>query len=213
MLVHLTTRNTAMQDAFIYDGLRTPVGRHAGGLAPVRPDDLLAGVITAVVARSKFKPEQFGDAIIGCTKPAGEGARNPPPPAPLPRGPPTTDRGAPPSQKKCAQARADGFFDGETGPVTIGGRKGAETVIAQDEPPRPNTTYERLAELKPLFAGGVVTAGNASGINDGAAALVIGTEAVGEKAGAKPMARFVSAAVAGVEPRVMGLGPVPATQN
>src|SRR5260221_3651056 len=65
-----------MQDAFIYDGLRTPIGRHAGGLAPVRPDDLLAGVIKEVVQRSPFKAEQFEDAIIGCTNQAGEDARN-----------------------------------------------------------------------------------------------------------------------------------------
>src|SRR3954451_11090875 len=76
MEIHSTTRNAAMPDAFIYDGLRTPIGRHAGGLAPVRPDDLLAGVIKTVVARSPFKAEQFEGAIIGCTNQAGEDARN-----------------------------------------------------------------------------------------------------------------------------------------
>src|ERR1700682_1749227 len=65
-----------MQDAFIYDGLRTPIGRHAGGLAPVRPDDLLAGVIKEVVTRSPLKPAQFEDSIIGATNQAGEAARN-----------------------------------------------------------------------------------------------------------------------------------------
>jgi acetyl-CoA C-acetyltransferase len=94
-----------------------------------------------------------------------------------------------------------------------GAKKGAETVIAADEHPRPNTTLERLAELKPLFPNGVVTAGNASGVNDGAAALIIGSKAAGEKAGKAPIARLVSAAVAGVEPRVMGLGPVPASKK
>ena len=303
-----------MQDAFIYDGLRTPIGRHAGGLAPVRPDDLLAGVIKDIVGRSRFTPEQFEDAIIGCTNQAGEDARNVARHAALLGGLPATiggltvnrlcgsglaaivdagraarcgegalfiaggvesmsrapfvmgksesayarearvfdstlgarfpnpriarqfgadtmpetadnvgrdldigreasDRFAAASQQKYAQAKADGFFDGEIAPVAIAGRKGAETIVAQDEHPRPNTTYERLAELKPLFAGGVVTAGNASGINDGAAALVVGTAAIGEKSGAKPLARLVSAAIAGVEPRVMGLGPVPASQK
>jgi acetyl-CoA C-acetyltransferase len=303
-----------MQDAFIYDGLRTPIGRHAGGLAPVRPDDLLAGVIKDIVGRSRFAPEQFEDAIIGCTNQAGEDARNVARHAALLGGLPATiggltvnrlcgsglaaivdagravrcgegalfiaggvesmsrapfvmgksesaygrearvfdstlgarfpnpriakqfgadtmpetadnvardldigreasDRFAVASQQKYAQAKADGFFDGEIAPVAIAGRKGAETVVAQDEHPRPNTTYERLAELKPLFAGGVVTAGNASGINDGAAALVVGSAAIGEKSGAKPLARLVSAAIAGVEPRVMGLGPVPASQK
>ena len=303
-----------MPDAFIYDGLRTPIGRHAGGLAPVRPDDLLAGVIKAVVARSPFKPEQFEDAVIGCTNQAGEDARNVARHAALLGGLPTTiggltvnrlcgsglaaiadagratrcgegalfiaggvesmsrapfvtaksespyareirvfdstigarfpnprigkifgedtmpetadnvgkdlaitreasDRFAAASQAKYAAAKAAGFFDGEITPVAIGCRKGAETIVAQDEHPRPNTTYERLAELKPLFPGGVVTAGNASGINDGAAALIVGSFAIGEKAGAKPLARIVTSAVAGVEPRVMGLGPVPASQK
>jgi len=72
---------------------------------------------------------------------------------------------------------------------------------------------ERLAELKPLFPNGVVTAGNASGINDGAAALIVGTKQIGEKSGRQPMARILSAAVAGVAPRVMGIGPVPASQK
>jgi len=280
----------------------------------MRPDDLLAGVIRAVVARSPFKPEQFEDAVIGCTNQAGEDARNVARHAALLGGLPTTiggltvnrlcgsglaaiadagratrcgegalfiaggvesmsrapfvtaksespyarevrvfdstigarfpnprigkifgedtmpetadnvgkdlaitreasDRFAAASQAKYAAAKAAGFFDGEIAPVAIGGRKGAETIVAQDEHPRPNTTYERLAELKPLFPGGVVTAGNASGINDGAAALIVGSFAIGEKAGAKPLARIVTSAVAGVEPRVMGLGPVPASQK
>jgi acetyl-CoA C-acetyltransferase len=303
-----------MPDAFIYDGLRTPIGRHAGGLAPVRPDDLLAGVIKELVGRSPFTPDQFEDAIVGCTNQAGEDARNVARHAALLGGLPTSiggltvnrlcgsglaaiadaaratrcgegalfiaggvesmsrapfvqgksespyarevrvfdstigarfpnprigksfgedtmpqtadnvgkdldigreasDRFAAASQAKYGKAKAEGFFDGEIAPVTIGGRKGAETIVAQDEHPRPNTTYERLAELKPLFPGGVVTAGNASGINDGAAALIVGSGAAGDKAGAKPIARLVSAAVAGVEPRVMGLGPVPASQK
>jgi len=83
-------------------------------------------------------------------------------------------------------------------------------VIDQDEHPRADTTAEKLAALKPLMANGFVTAGNASGINDGAGALLLGTRAAGERAGVKPLARVVSGAVAGVEPRVMGLGPVPA---
>jgi acetyl-CoA C-acetyltransferase len=303
-----------MQDAFIYDGLRTPIGRHAGGLAPVRPDDLLAGVIKDIVGRSRFRPEQFEDAVIGCTNQAGEDARNVARHAALLGGLPATiggltvnrlcgsglaaivdagraarcgegalfiaggvesmsrapfvmgksesayarearvfdstlgarfpnpriakqfgadtmpetadnvgrdldigreasDRFAAASQAKYAKAKADGFFDGEIASVTIGGRKGAETIVAQDEHPRPNTTYERLAELKPLFPGGIVTAGNASGINDGAAALIVGSATIGDKAGTKPIARLVSAAIAGVEPRVMGLGPVPASQK
>jgi acetyl-CoA C-acetyltransferase len=294
-----------MQDAFIYDGLRTPVGRHAGGLAPVRPDDLLGGIIKDLVARSAFKAEDFEDAVVGCTNQAGEDARNVARHAALLGGLPTSiggltvnrlcgsglaavvdagraascgqgdlfiaggvesmsrapfvmakndtaygrdvrvfdstigkqygedtmpqtadnvgkdlgigreasDRFAASSQEKYAKAKAAGFYDAEIKPVVTGAKKGVETVVAQDEHPRPNTTIDRLAELKPLFPGGVVTAGNASGINDGAAALIVGTRAAGDKAGAKPIARIVAAAIAGVEPRVMGLGPVPASRK
>ena len=304
-----------MQDAYVYDGLRTPIGRHAGGLAPMRPDDLLAGVIKELVGRNAFKPGDYEDAVIGCTNQAGEDARNVARHAALLAGLPTgiggltvnrlcgsglaavvdagraastgqgalfvaggvesmsrapfvmaksesafsrdfkmfdstigarfpnpriakgfgqdtmpetadnvardhqigredSDRFALASQEKYARAKASGFYDKELMPVSVPGpKKGSETVIAQDEHPRPNTTMERLSELRPLFANGVVTAGNASGINDGAAALIIGGKAAGEKAGKAPIARLVSAAIAGVEPRVMGLGPVPASKK
>jgi acetyl-CoA C-acetyltransferase len=304
-----------MLDAYVYDGLRTPIGRHAGGLAPVRSDDLLAGVIAAVVARNPFKPGDYEDAVVGCTNQAGEDARNVARHASLlaglametagltvnrlcgsglaalldtaraascgqgalfiaggvesmsrapfvmakaesaysrdakifdstigPRFPnpriakgfgmdsmaetadnvarehqitrAESDRFALASQEKYARAKADGFYAQELLPVTVpGARRGASTIVDQDEHPRANTTLERLLELKALNEGGVVTAGNASGINDGAAALIVGTKAAGEKAGVKPLARIVSGAVAGVAPRVMGLGPVPATQK
>ena len=125
-----------------------------------------------------------------------------------------SDKFALASQEKYAKAKAAGFYDGELLAVTVPGtKKGTGIVVAQDEHPRPNSTLERLMELKPLNPNGVTTAGNASGINDGAAALVIGTRQAGEKAGAKPLARIVSAAVAGVPPRVMGLGPVPSSKK
>jgi len=304
-----------MELAYVYDGLRTPIGRHAGGLAPVRPDDLLAGVIKTLVERNPFKPADYEDAVVGCTNQAGEDARNVARHAALLAGLPTSiggltvnrlcgsglaamvdtaraascgqgdlfiaggvesmsrapfvmaksesaysremkafdstigarfpnprigksygqdtmpetadnvardhaisreesDRFALASQEKYARAKAAGFYDQELLAVNVpGAKKGSETVIAQDEHPRPNTTMERLSQLKPLFAGGVVTAGNASGINDGAAALIIGSKHAGEKAGKAPVARVLSAAIAGVEPRVMGLGPVPASQK
>jgi acetyl-CoA C-acetyltransferase len=304
-----------MEHAYVYDGLRTPIGRHAGGLAPVRPDDLLAGVIKTLVDRNPFKSADYEDAVIGCTNQAGEDARNVARHAALLAGLPTgiggltvnrlcgsglaavvdtaratscgqgelfvaggvesmsrapfvmakaespysreaklfdstigarfpnpriaknfgqdtmpetadnvardyaigraeSDRFALASQEKYARAKAAGFYEQELLPVSVpGARKGTDTVIAQDEHPRPNTTMERLAELRPLFAGGVVTAGNASGINDGAAALIIGSKRAGEKAEKAPIARVVSAAIAGVEPRVMGLGPVPASKK
>jgi acetyl-CoA C-acetyltransferase len=122
------------------------------------------------------------------------------------------DRFALASQQKFAKAKANGFFKGEITPVTIAGRKG-ETVISEDEHPRPETTLEKLAALKPLFKDGVVTAGNASGINDGAGALIVGSHQAGVRAGVPALAKIVSAAVAGVEPRVMGLGPVPAAKK
>jgi acetyl-CoA C-acetyltransferase len=302
---------TGSMDAYIYDGLRTPFGRHAGALSAVRPDDLLAGVIRRLMARAPFDPAQVEDVIAGCTNQAGEDSRNVARHAALLAGLPMevggitvnrlcgsglsavldaaraaaagqgalfvaggvesmsrapfvfaksetpfsrearvfdstigarfpnpaivrgfgndtmpetadnvardlgigredSDRFAHESQRRFAAAAAGGFFEGEIAPVEIRGRKGAVHTVAVDEHPRPDTTPEKLAALKPLFEGGVVTAGNASGINDGAAALLVGTRAVGEAAGAAPLARIVSGAIAGVEPRVMGLGPVPA---
>ena len=125
-----------------------------------------------------------------------------------------SDRFAASSQQRFARATTDGFFTGELDTVTVPGpKRGQTTVVTDDEHPRPGTTAEKLATLRPLFDGGVVTAGNASGINDGAAALIIGSRAAGERAGAQPLARIVTAAAAGVEPRVMGLGPVPASKK
>ena len=300
-----------MREAFIYAGARTPVGRYGGALSSVRPDDLLASCLAAVVADAPFAPDLYEDVIAGCTSQAGEDARNVARHAALVAGlsveagaqtvnrlcgsglaavadaaraaavgqgdlflaggvesmsrapfvmakaetafsrqarvyealgerfpnpaiharfgrdsmPQTgdnvareqdisreqSDRFALASQEKYARALEEGFFEGEILPVTIKGRKGADTLVSTDEHPRPQSSLEGLARLPALFGGGVVTAGNASGVNDGAAALIVGTRGVGEAAGARPLARIVSAAVAGVAPRVMGLGPVPAT--
>ena len=300
-------------DAYIYSGLRTPIGRYGGALSSVRPDDLLAGVLAKLVSESGFQPENFEDVIMGCTSQAGEDARNVARHAALVAGLPTSlaaqtvnrlcgsglaaiadaarsantgqgelflaggvesmsrapfvmaksetafarkpriyealgerfpnpvvhalfgrdtmpqtgdnvaaehgiaraeaDRFALASQTKYGKGAAEGFFDGEIAPVIVKGRKGAETIVERDEHPRPQSTIEGLAKLPALFEGGIVTAGNASGVNDGAAALIVGTRAAGEKAGAAPLVRVVTAAVAGVEPRVMGLGPVPATKK
>ena len=304
-----------MTDAYIYDGVRTPFGRHAGGLSPVRPDDLLAGPIATLMARSPFRAEDVEDVIAGCTNQAGEDCRNVARRAGLLAGLPVevagmtvnrlcasglaavvdasravacgqgevfiaggvesmsrapfvmakserafgrqltvhdstlgsrfsnprttaqygdhampvtadnvaadlgisradSDRYALASQQRFAGAKSDCFYKDELDPVTVPGRKrGERTVVADDEHPRPGTSLEKLETLRPLFDGGVVTAGNASGINDGAAAVVIASLAAGEKAGAEPLARVVSAAAAGVEPRVMGLGPVPASRK
>ncbi|TQF13190.1 3-oxoadipyl-CoA thiolase [Myxococcus llanfairpwllgwyngyllgogerychwyrndrobwllllantysiliogogogochensis] len=300
--------------AYIYDGLRTPFGRHAGALAPVRPDDLLSGVIRTLLTRGPFEPGAVEDVVIGCANQAGEDSRNVARHAALLAGLPlevggvtvnrlcgsglaavldaaravmtgqgellvaggvesmsrapfamgkaespysreaqvfdttlgarfpnarlvarfggdtmpetadniardlgigraATDRFALASQQKYATAQARGFFSGELVPVELPGRRGAVTTVSADEHPRADTTLDKLSTLKPLAPDGVVTAGNASGINDGAAALLIGSLNAGEDAGCKPLARIVSAAIAGVPPRTMGLGPVPAARK
>jgi len=304
-----------MLDAYIYDGLRSPFGRHAGRLAGVRPDDLAAEVMRVVVARSPWKPEAIDDVLFGCSNQAGEDSRNVARHVVLAAGFPATtpaqtvnrlcssglaavvdaaraitcgegelyvaggvesmsrapfavakaetpysrelrafdttigarfpnpkittaygsdsmpetgdnvarefgisreqaDRFAADSQRKFERARVDGFFAGEIHPISVPtGRKTPPIVVAEDEHPRPDTTLEGLAKLKPLFEGGVVTAGNASGINDGAAALLVGSRAVGEQAGAQPLVRILSSGAAGVEPRIMGIGPVGAIKK
>jgi acetyl-CoA C-acetyltransferase len=304
-----------MLNAFLYDGLRTPFGRHAGALAPVRPDDLVAEVIKALVARSPWDAAQIEDVILGCTNQAGEDSRNVARNAALAAGLPVSvpgqtvnrlcasglaavidaaraitcgegslylaggvesmsrapfvmakaesafsrdikvydttigsrfpnprvtaeygnhsmpetgdnvahdlgitrveaDTFAAASQAKFARAQAEGFFKGEIHAIDVPtGRKTPPLHVDTDEHPRAESTLETLGKLRPLFEGGVVTAGNASGINDGAAALLIGSREIGESVGAKPLARLVSAAAAGVAPRVMGLGPVEAIQK
>jgi acetyl-CoA C-acetyltransferase len=298
-----------MLDAYIYSGLRTPFGRLAGALAPVRPDDLVASVIRKLVDESPFDPASVEDVILGCAGQAGEDSRNIARHAVLLSGLPHTvpgqtvnrlcssglaavldaaraitsgegelyvaggvesmsrapfvvaksesafgrefkvfdsalgarfpnpritrefggdtmpetadnvaedlglsredsDRFAALSQSRYAAALADGFFAGEIMPVEVPtGKKTPPRIVANDEQPRPESTVESLAKLKVLQEGGVVTAGNASSLNDGAAALLIGSRAAGDKAGVKPVARILAGAAAGVEPRVMGLGP------
>ncbi len=299
-----------MLDAYIYDGLRSPIGRHAGKLSSVRPDDLAGEVIAEVVRRNGVKPEEISDVILGCVTQAGEDCRNVARFAALMAGlPPTTpgvtvnrlcasglqavtdaaraitcgegelyiaggvesmsrapfvigksdspysrdvkmydstigarftnpkfkklygdhsmpetgdnvakefgvsreqaDEFALASQKKYAKAEQEGFYKGEILKISLPSKKkdAPPTVVDADEHPRRDSTMESLARLRPLFEGGVVTAGNASGVNDGAAALVIASRKWGEKNGKKPLARILSAASAAVEPRIMGVGP------
>src|SRR5690606_10429218 len=118
------------------------------------------------------------------------------------------------SQQRAAAAQQSGYFAEEIIPVTVPATKRGETVqVATDEHPRPSTTMESLAKLKPLFAEGSITAGNASGINDGAAALIVAGEEAAKRHGLRPRARILGMAAAGVDPRVMGIGPVPATRK
>jgi 3-oxoadipyl-CoA thiolase len=116
------------------------------------------------------------------------------------------------SQMRATRAQQDGFFAEEIVAVELAGKKEV-TTVAQDEHPRPDTTLEKLGALKPLFSGGTVTAGNASGINDGSAAVIVASEDAASHHGLRPRARVLGIATAGVPPRVMGIGPVPATQK
>lgn len=118
------------------------------------------------------------------------------------------------SQRRAAAAQAAGYFEEEIVPVTITDRKGYETIVDTDEHPRADTTLEMLSRLKPIVRpDGTVTAGNASGVNDGAAAMIVASEAAVRTHGLTPRARIVGMASAGVPPRIMGIGPVPATEK
>jgi 3-oxoadipyl-CoA thiolase len=125
------------------------------------------------------------------------------------------DRFAAESQRRAAAAQAEGRFKAEIVPVEVPGERKNQTVMFEvDEHPRPDTTFEKLAALKPAFRpGGTVTAGNSSGINDGAAALVVMSYGRAQDLGLKPLARIVSTGVAGVDPAYMGVGPVPASRK
>lgn len=304
-----------MLNAYLYEGLRTPFGRHGGALAKVRPDDLLADVIKNVMKKSAFKPEQIEDIVVGCANQGGEDsrcvARHAGLVAGLPietpgtvlqrncasglgavvhaahaitagegdvflvggvesmsRSPIVISRGESPfardikmydstigprfsnpklvkqfgddqmpqtadtlarqyeikreeadqfalaSQQKYAIAKGEGFFAGEIAPVEMPPtRKGPVPPVAEDEHPRPTSSMEALAKMRSLYEGGVTTAGNASGVNDGAVALILASKDAGDKAGVKPIARVIASAAAGVPPQIMGIGPVAASKK
>ncbi|MFX5975486.1 3-oxoadipyl-CoA thiolase [Acinetobacter baumannii] len=304
-----------MLNAYIYDGLRSPFGRHAGELASIRPDDLAATIIQKLLEKTGVPGADIEDVILGDTNQAGEDSRNVARNALLLAGLPVTVPGqtvnrlcasglgavidsaraitcgegelyiaggvesmsrapfvmgkaesaysrdakiydttigsrfpnkkiiaqygghsmpetgdnvaaefgisreqadffAAQSQAKYQKAKEEGFFVDEITPIEVfQGKKLPPKLVSEDEHPRPSSTVEALTKLKPLFEGGVVTAGNASGINDGAAALLIGSEAAGQKYGLKPMAKILSAAAAGIEPRIMGTGPIEAIKK
>ena len=304
-----------MADAFICDGLRTPIGRYAGALAPVRADDLAAIPIRALLERQpSLAGARFDDIILGCANQAGEDNRNVARMAALLAGlgdgaPGTTvnrlcgsgldavgiaartikageadlilaggvesmsrapfvqgkadsafsrdarifdttigwrfvnplmhkgfgtdsmpetaenvaddfaiargdqDAMALRSQARAAAAQANGRLAAEITPVTIPQRKGAPIIVDRDEHPRA-TTLEALSALKPIVRpDGSVTAGNASGVNDGAAALIVASSAAVERYGLTPRARVLGMATVGVPPRIMGIGPAPASKT
>jgi 3-oxoadipyl-CoA thiolase len=304
-----------MNNAYIVDAIRTPIGRFAGALAPVRPDDLAALTISTLRERNPAVDwDAVDDVSYGCANQAGEDNRNVARMALLLAGLNDTIPGATinrlcgsgmeavglaaraikageadlvvaggvesmsrapkvmakaqsaydrsvqvhdtsigwrfinpkmrerfgvdempgtaenvaaefgvsrgdqdafalRSQERAAAAMASGRLASEIVPVVVPRRKADPIVVDTDEHPRPQTTLTGLAKLRPIFEGGTVTAGNASGINDGAAAILVASEAAMERHGLEPAARIVSMAVAGVPPRIMGIGPVPATRK
>ena len=306
-----------MKDAVIIDAVRTPIGRHAGVLKDVRPDDLAAMVLKAIVERTKIDPASVEEVYFGCANQAGEDNRDvarmaallagfpkevaavtfnrlcasslaavnaaaraikagegdvyiaggvesmtrapwsmPKSSEAFPRGDVTIydttlgwrypnpkmkemfplesmgetaenvyemtrsitreeqDQFAYTSQMRWKAAHEAGRFKDEIVPVIIPQRKGDPIVVDTDEHPRPDTTPDKLARLGPAFRkNGTVTAGNASGLNDGAAAVLITSADKAKALGLKPMARVVAGAAAGVDPRTMGLGPIPATRK
>ncbi|MEQ1856359.1 MAG: thiolase family protein [Longimicrobiales bacterium] len=304
-----------MRETWVIDGVRTPIGRHGGALAPVRPDDLAARAIGALLERTGIEASSVDDVILGCTNQAGEDNRNVARMALLRAGLPVTvpgqtvnrlcgsgmqavlsaahavaagegevfvaggvesmsrapwvtlkpsvgySRGAPEvadtvigwrfanpafapewtiglgetaevvaeehgitreaqdafaaeSQRRAGDAIRAGRFADEIVPVDVLQGRGDPVRVTQDEHPRPTTTAAELARLRPAFQKtGTVTAGNSSGINDGAAALLLMSADRARALGLKPMARVVGGAVAGVEPQRMGIGPVPATER
>ncbi|MDN4524273.1 thiolase family protein [Fictibacillus fluitans] len=123
------------------------------------------------------------------------------------------DQFAAESQRRAHQAIEEDLFKNELIPVKIKDKKGNEIIFDKDEHPRPGTTIEKLSQLKPLFPGGTITAGNASGVNDGAAALLIMSAEKAKELGLKPLVRYKASAVAGLEPAVMGLGPIEASRK
>ena len=299
-------------NAYIYDGLRTPIGRHAGALASIRPDNLAAHVLKSLLHKTGIDAADIEEVILGSTNQAGEDCRNVARNALLVAGLPVTvaaqtvnrlcasglaavidaaraihcgegnlyiaggvesmsrapfvlakaesaysrdanifdttigtrfpnpaliklygndsmpetgdnvaetfgisreesDQFAASSQAKYEQAKQAGFFKDEILAVEVPqGRKAPPKIVDEDEHPRPASNFEALQKLKPLFEGGVVTAGNASGVNDGAAALLIGNESVQEKYGIRPLAKILASASSGIEPRIMGAGPIEA---
>ncbi len=305
-----------MKKAYICDGIRTPIGRFGGELAAVRPDDMLAHVLSTVMTNNpSLPPEAAEDVIAGCANQAGEDNRNVARMAALLAGFPASvpgvtvnrlcasgldavaagarhiatgeadvilaggvesmtraplvmpkadqawsrqaeiydttigwrfinprlaaeygtdsmpetaenvaekfaisredqDKFALRSQHKAAQAQARGVFEEEIVPVFISRRKGGDIVVEYDEHPRPDTTLDKLASLRtPFRRDGTVTAGNASGVNDGAAALLLASSEAIDQYGLKPLARVVASVAVGVEPAYMGIGPVPAVQK
>src|SRR5918994_2039776 len=193
-----------MSRAVVLSAVRTPVGRYGGALSRIRPDDLAATAIKAAVERSGVEPSELEDVILGGENVAEQcGVSRE-----------EQDAFALRSHQRAIQAIETGRFQNQIVPVMVPQPKGEPVEITRDEHPRADTSMEALAKLRPAFReGGSVTAGNSSGINDGASATVLVEAGYARDHDLKPLARVVSTAVAGVDPSVMGLGPIPATRK
>jgi acetyl-CoA acetyltransferase family protein len=180
-----------LREAWVVAAVRTPIGRYGGALASVRPDDLAA----------IHYPYSMGETAENVAERWSVDRER-------------QDAFALASQQKAVAAIDAGRFDDQIVPITIPAKKGEPVVVARDEHPRADTSAEALARLRPAFRdGGSVTAGNSSGINDGASAVLLVEAERARMLGLRPMTRIVSTAVAGVDPAIMGYGPVPATRK
>src|SRR5438132_1629008 len=190
-----------MTEIVIASAGRTPVGAFNGGLASLQAHKLGEAAIIEALRRANVEPKEVSEVIMGQILAAGEG-QNPARQAAVAAGIPyeVTAYGG---KQVCGSGQP---------PVTIAGRRG-DTIVDTDEHPKHGTTVEVLSKLRPAFdKNGTVTAGNASGINDGAAAVVLMTAKAAAKRGLRPLARIVSWATAGVDPAIMGTGPIPASR-
>src|SRR5229473_1460208 len=203
------TSNGGSREAVIAGYVRSPIGRYGGVLASVRPDTLAAHAIRALLDRTGVDPKDIDDVILGCANQAGEDNRNVARMALLLAGLPVEVAGQTVNRLcgsglQAVNAAAQAIWSGQ----------GDMFVTGRDEHPRPGTTSETLAKLRPAFTrDGTVTAGNSSGINDGAAALLVTSAERARALGLEPLGRIVSTAVAGVKPDEMGLGPIPASRK
>src|SRR5438132_385596 len=194
-------------DVVIVAATRTAVGKFGGSLAKIPAAELGAKVIKSLLQKTGIKPDQVSEVIMGQVLTAGDG-QNPAREASRA----DQDAFAAASQNKAEAAQKAGKFKDEITPIEIASKKGA-TVFDTDEFVKHGVTTESLAALKPAFnKEGTVTAGNASGLNDGAAAVVLMKASRAKELGLKPLAKIKAYSSAGVDPKIMGMGPVPASE-
>ncbi|MBI5591651.1 MAG: thiolase family protein [Deltaproteobacteria bacterium] len=199
------------RDAIIVSAVRTPIGDFGGALRDVLHTQLAARVLDEVCKRANFPKDDIDEVFWGMVMPRSD--ENGMARAAILRE--DQDEFALTSQMRTKKALAEQRFKEEIVPVVISGRNGKpDIIIDQDEHPRPQTTLEKLSKLPPAFKqGGTVTAGNASGMNDGASAVLVVSRAMADKIGAKLRYRVAGSVAVGVDPKIMGIGPIPAVQK